>query len=275
MGLDRSIGPGPARRAKSMPIRWPESPSFPAGCSAAGRNRLPVGPLPVAGCRSLVLVTEWAGEDRPREAYPLDIGGHVDWLMPLVTVEADDASYCQSLRRFVPGWATVGPCSRRRLPRARLAPLGCRARVLVAGPLRRRRAAADAAAHASPGFLRKRPCGADLRSPGDAPLPKIDLRVERALAPATRQPEDDNRVKTGPLPGQPATARAAAPRARARPALSGSPTNTASQYQSRTMRWDLQRYRGRAVQLTLSLVLDKQVEGLAWRELTTMPNGKP
>ena len=37
------------------------------------------------------------------------------------------------------------------------------------------------------------------------------------------------------------------------------------------MRWDLQRYNGRAVELTLSLVLDKQVEGLVWRELTTLP----
>ena len=102
--MDRRIGPGACATCKIYANRAAGKPLFSSGFLHSGQEPTPVGPLAVDGCRSLVLVTGWAGEDRPPEAYPLDIGGHVDWLMPFVTVDADDASYCQSLRRFVPGW---------------------------------------------------------------------------------------------------------------------------------------------------------------------------
>jgi len=64
----------------------------------------------------------------------------------------------------------------------------------------------------------------------------------------------------------------AVPQGRARQvAGSGKLAETAPQYRVRTLRWDLQKYHGRAVQLALSISLDKQVNGLVWRELATKP----
>jgi hypothetical protein len=271
VGLDRHMGPGACATCKIYPDQAADRPLFASGFLRGGQEPTPVGPLSVAGCRRLVLVTQWAGESRPQGAYPLDIGGHVDWLMPFVTVDADDASYCRSLRRFVPGWnqwdLTSADARRVRVVPTWDAVRECWLPVLFAAGARPLTLERKLPAVSSTNDLVE----LIFAQPGNASLPEIELRVDGALAPAARQPEDNNRVELGPLPGQPARARAAAPRARARPTPSGSLTKTASQYQSRTMQWDLKRYHGRAVQLTLSLVLDKQVEGLAWRELTTMP----
>ena len=45
----------------------------------------------------------------------------------------------------------------------------------------------------------------------------------------------------------------------------------AQQFQTRTVRWDLQKYRGRTVQLALTISLGNQLEGLVWRGLDTLP----
>ncbi|MGA2030666.1 MAG: NPCBM/NEW2 domain-containing protein, partial [Thermoguttaceae bacterium] len=108
VGLDRRMGPEACATCKIYPDRVADRPLYASGTLRGGQEPTPVGPLSVAGCQRLVLMTEWAGEGHPQDAYPLDIGGHVDWLMPFVAIEADDASYCQSLRRFVPGWTKWG-----------------------------------------------------------------------------------------------------------------------------------------------------------------------
>lgn len=48
---------------------------------------LRVGPLDVSGTTRLELITEAAHEDRPRGAAPSDVGDHVDWLVPTITVD--------------------------------------------------------------------------------------------------------------------------------------------------------------------------------------------
>ena len=53
--------------------------------------------------------------------------------------------------------------------------------------------------------------------PGNASLPEIELRVDGTLAATARQRENNNRVKPGPLPGQPAKVRPAVGQARAHP----------------------------------------------------------
>jgi hypothetical protein len=221
----------------------------------------------------LVLVTEWAGEDRPHEAYPLDIGGHVDWLMPLVAIEADDASYCQSLRRFLPGWAKwdLGPADARRL---RVGPYWDTAqeRWLPAvyatdvQPLTIQRTL-------SPVTSANDLLELSFAHPKDAPLPVIELRVDgRRVAPAAGQHEDDQGAELEPLPEAPTKGKPAVPHGRAlQTARGGSLAGTAQPYRVRTMRWGLQSYHGRSVQLTLSISLDTQPKGLVWRELATKP----
>ena len=145
VGFDQRIGPGACAICRIYPGQAADRPLFSSGLLHSGQDPIPVGPLPLdpiirpggagrAGpelSRKLVLATEWAGDDRPHVvpglpgqsrqggdvAFPLDIGGHVDWLMPFVNVEIDDASYCRSLRRFLPGWAAwdVDPADARRM----------------------------------------------------------------------------------------------------------------------------------------------------------------
>lgn len=43
-------------------------------------------------------------QGRPPGADPFDIGDHVDWLMPMLTVDRREIDRGELLRRFVPGW---------------------------------------------------------------------------------------------------------------------------------------------------------------------------
>ncbi|MGA2619788.1 MAG: NPCBM/NEW2 domain-containing protein [Thermoguttaceae bacterium] len=272
VGLDRHMGPGACATCKIYPDQAADRPLFASGFLRGGQEPTPVGPLSVAGCRRLVLVTQWAGESRPQGAYPLDIGGHVDWLMPFVTIEADDASYCDSLRRFVPGWTTweLAPADARRV---RVGPYWDTARecwlpaiyATGAQPLTIQRMLPPVS---SANDLVELVCAHSK----DAPLPVIELRVDGALLVPTTGQHKDHGAKPKPLLEQPMKGNQAAPDGRAgQKAGSGSPAKSVQQYRVRAMRWDLQRYYERPVQLTLSISLDKQPKGLIWGEFTTKP----
>ncbi len=290
VGLDRSIGPGACATCKVYADQLAGKPLFSSGLLRSGQGPLPVGPLPVAGCRTLVLVTEWAGEDRPREAYPLDIGGHVDWLMPLVTVEADADSYCQSLRRFVPGWATwdlalADACRVRVWPRWDAEHECWLPVVYPTGeqPLTLRRTLAPVS---SANDLVELVFG----QVKDAPWPKIDLRVDGALlAPTLGQHEDQSaampeqpakpkskpdaqarKLKPDGAPARGSARKLVVPNGHEPQTVAGDRLSEAGQpYWVRTMQWDLRRFHGRPVQLTLSISPQKLESGLVWRALTT------
>ncbi len=272
VGLDRRIGPGACAKGTIYADQVAGKPLFSSGLLRSGQEPSLAGPLPVGGCRRLVLVTEWAGEDRPPGAYPLDIGGHVDWLMPFVTIDADDSSFCQSLRSFLPGWAAweLNPADARRV---RVVPYWdaageCWLPILyVAGdrPVTLKRTLAQVSSANDLIELA-------FANPDSASIPEIELRVDGTLvAPTTLRREGNNRIKHGPLLRQPADGRAVAPQARPRLRTGGGHAEIAAQFRVRTMQWDLQRYDGRPVELELDLPLKKQVEGLVWRELTTVP----
>jgi hypothetical protein len=107
----------------------------------------------------------------------------------------------------------------------------------------------------------------------DAPLPVIELCVDGArVAPAAEEYKDNQVAELGPLPEPPTKGKPAVASGRARQAGgSGNFAETAQQYRVRTMQWDLQKYHGRAVRLTLSICLDSQAKGLVWRELAAKP----
>jgi hypothetical protein len=101
----------------------------------------------------------------------------------------------------------------------------------------------------------------------DVPAPSIELRVDGArVAPATgRRAGKDADLE--PLPKQAAIRKPAIPKG-ARPAgRSGILAEDAQHYRARTLRWDLQKYRGQTVQLMLSISINTQTKGLVWHEL--------
>jgi hypothetical protein len=272
VGLQRHMGPGACARCKICPDRLADKPLYASGILRDEREPSLVGPLRVAGFRKLVLVTEWAGDDGPAGTYPLDIGGHVDWLMPLVNVDADDACYCQSLQRFVPGWAKweLAPADVRQV---RIEPCWDTARecwlpVMYAvdpQPLTIRRTLSPVS-----------PANDLLKlvfaSSPDEPLPAIELRVDGAPVAPTTEPREDGGAGLKPLPAQSAKAKPAASKGRARQAAgSGDLAETVPPHQVRTLRWDLRTFHGRTVRLTLSISLHKQAKGVVWREFAALP----
>jgi hypothetical protein len=272
VGLERHMGLRACARCRICPDQLAGKPLYASGFLHDEQEPTPVGPLRVAGCRRLVLATEWAGEDGPPGAYPLDIGGHVDWLMPLVTIDADDANYCQSLRRFVPGWTKwdIDPAD------------ACRVRI---GPSwdTARECWLPAMYAAAPQPLTIRRTLSPVSSANDlvklvfalsryAPLPVIELRVDGARVAPTTEQHEDNGAELKPLPAQPKRGRPNAFQGPVRQAAgSGSLAENAQQYEVRTLPWDLRAFHGRTVRLALSISLDKQVRGLVWREFATMP----
>ncbi|MGO9113457.1 MAG: NPCBM/NEW2 domain-containing protein [Thermoguttaceae bacterium] len=272
VGLDRCIGPGACATCKIYADQVAGRPLFSCGSLRSGQEPTPAGPLSVARCRKLVLVTEWAGDGDLREAYPLDIGGHVDWLMPFVTVEADDTSYCQSLRRFVPGLTTwdLGPTDARRV---RVWPYWDAARecwlpsIYPAGvqPLTIRYKLSPVS---SANDLVELVFG----QVKDESWPSIELHVDSTLIVPTRRQQEDNGAKPEPLPKPLGKLKTADSKGRAnQTAANGSLAETDRKYWVRTMRWDLRGFHGRSVQLTLNISLDKQENGLIWREFSTKP----
>ncbi len=269
-GLDRRIAPGACATCKIYLDQLADRPLFSSSLLYSGQEPIRVGPLLVSGGRRLALVTQWAGTNRPQDAYPLDIGGHVDWLMPFVTIEPDDASYCESLRRFVPGWTTwdLDPADARRVR------VGACWDVAHEGwlPVIHVTAPQPLTIHRglSPVSSANDRLELIFAHGKDAPLPAIELRVDGELAASTLGRDAKNSAQEKRLPVQAKKVKVDLSHGPARQAA-GSLAETAQDYQVRTMRWDLHEYRGRSVQLTLTISLDKQPRGLVWRALAARP----
>ena len=81
---------------------------------------LHVGPLDIFGVKQLILEVDFAHENRPQGADPLDIRDQVDWLLPIVRVEAakDDLEQLIQVLPEISGWS-INP---EQLKRIRLRP---------------------------------------------------------------------------------------------------------------------------------------------------------
>ncbi len=233
------------------------------GFLGGGQKPTPIGPLHLEGCRRLVLVSQWAGDDASPETYPLDIGGHVDWLMPFVTVDTDQAEYCRSLRQFVPGWTKwdVDPAE---AARVRVTPcwdssVGHWLPVLyVEGRqpliLRHKLSAVTSANDILQLVVGHLPGGL---------LPGIELHAD-GIAIVPDRTECPSGILAAP------SAQVQKPLARGKQKEAGGGKSVAEpRCLLRIMKWDLRRLQGRAVQLTLSLTFDQRQTGLAWCGLGT------
>jgi len=226
-----------------------------------------VGPLEVAGVKRLVLVTEFGDEGRPQGAYPLDIGDHVDWLMPFVTLDENAGKRLQSLRRFVPGWQNwnLDPGE---AARVRVAPYWDDARERWLPVVR----LADGKQLSLNRTLSSVSYANDivevLLAYGEESPPAIELRVDGTpLEPVVHEDGAAGRVEPGPREEESGKGKWAD----GDPPKDNNAGDTAAKdkptrYTERTVRWDLQSYRGRAVRLGLNVSFDRHPKGLVWHE---------
>jgi len=105
VGLDASVGQGGCAVAKLYAHKVGGKPLWSSGLLRGGQEPLTVGPVRLAKAKRLILVTDSAHASRPADAYPFDIGDHVDWLVPMVAVEDPPPERAGLLRQFVPGWS--------------------------------------------------------------------------------------------------------------------------------------------------------------------------
>jgi len=231
-----------------------------------------VGPLEVAGVKRLVLVTEFGDEGRPQGAYPLDIGDHVDWLMPFVSFEESAHDRLRSLKRFVRGWeawdidaAEIGRLSV--TPHWDAGQECWRPVVRVADgkPLTLSRTVARVTdanhlvelvfAHAEDLPTAK----TDLRADGVRLEPVAVIEEHEAAHPA-EPPGLDKKPSQGKGPAN--------ARNRGEGAEAENPQQEPAPYRITTVRWDLLAFRQRAAQLALTISFGKHPLGLRWHELT-------
>lgn len=104
VGIDAAMMEGGCARAKVYDDQVAGEPLFQSGLLTGRHAPAPIGPLDVSRVKQLILVTEFAHDDRPAGADPLDVRDNVDWLMPAVRVEVPDTQRARSLCRFVRGW---------------------------------------------------------------------------------------------------------------------------------------------------------------------------
>ena len=244
VGLDDAVGDGGCARARIYRENVAGKPLFDSGLLRGSDGPVRVGPLSVADAKRLVLVTEFAHQDRPPGADPLDIRDHVDWLLPMITLDGAPPGREALLRRFLPGWQTwtLGDDDARRVSVSaswdealqRWEPA---VQILGSQPIALRRTISRVSYANDLVEVNLAPAGRMLAH-------RIELRVDDALVePVTKDPLAD--WGGGNI----------------RPARSNQEPLDAGLL----VRWDLQEYHGQAVELSLTIGPTQKSPGFAWR----------
>ncbi|MDA1015554.1 MAG: NPCBM/NEW2 domain-containing protein [Planctomycetota bacterium] len=87
VGLDRTVAQGGCVRCAVRNDRIDNSPTWRSGFMTGASEPQATGDLDVRGVRRLLLMTEFAHQDRPAGSDPLDIRDFVDWVQPWVTID--------------------------------------------------------------------------------------------------------------------------------------------------------------------------------------------
>jgi hypothetical protein len=109
VGLDRAVGTGGCAQVAICQDAPSGKRLWRSGLLVGSKQPVRVGPVNVEKARRLVLLTDFAHEGRPEGADPGDIRDEVDWLLPLVEVDASALRLTrEALWRYVPaldGWS--------------------------------------------------------------------------------------------------------------------------------------------------------------------------
>lgn len=91
VGLDRNVGNGGCVECRVFLDGLSDEPAWQIDFLRGGDEPSRIGPIEVRSATRLVLVVEYAHDNRPEGADPLDIRDEVVWLAPRVTVDLTDA----------------------------------------------------------------------------------------------------------------------------------------------------------------------------------------
>ena len=106
VGLDRRVGEGGCVRCKIVADDPQHGRTLWDGGVIQGKDGANVaGPIDVTGVKRVVLVTEFAHEERPVGADPLDVRDEVVWLSPLVKLDLVDGGSTNRALAVLPGAA--------------------------------------------------------------------------------------------------------------------------------------------------------------------------
>lgn len=98
VGIDAGVGENACAAGKVYRDKVGGKPLWAADVLRGDEEPVRVGPLDVSKAKRLVLVADFAPQKRLDGAYPFDIGDHVNWLLPMLTLEENDVKRAASLR---------------------------------------------------------------------------------------------------------------------------------------------------------------------------------
>jgi hypothetical protein len=108
VGLDRAVGAGGCVRCRIVADQPDGKVLWDSGILLGSDEPKATGPIDVALCERVILVTQFAHEGRPAGADPLDIRDQVVWLAPLLELDFDWAQQLPAVLAGTAGWQIAG-----------------------------------------------------------------------------------------------------------------------------------------------------------------------
>ncbi|MCI0360943.1 MAG: NPCBM/NEW2 domain-containing protein [Planctomycetaceae bacterium] len=108
VGMDRAVGAGGCVRCRIAADEPRGQTLWDSGILLGSAEPKSTGPIDVTGHRRVVLITEFAHDDRPPAADPLDIRDQVVWLAPIVELDLDRSEHLPAALVSAADWQVSG-----------------------------------------------------------------------------------------------------------------------------------------------------------------------
>lgn len=103
VGLDRGMGSGGCAQARVLRDQASGAPLWQSGFIQGKDAAAQIGPLPVAGAKRLIFITDFGHQGRPAGADPLDIRDELVWLSPTLSLDNPAFESPRSWQRLAAG----------------------------------------------------------------------------------------------------------------------------------------------------------------------------